>query len=544
MRKILISGIMCTMLLMGGGCLSAQAAFEPSLEAAYNTAVQGQDMLDGLNVTVMEKIVSSQTNAAAQKQVDLKLSGIRSDYLKADIKVTTDEGSAENYYREGYYYTTTSDGKVKREMDRSSIWDIVNAHTYIDLTSNYLKMLCSETADDGSVTYRFAATPESLGDYSKKLLEGAGNGQGIVIDSLQGTMLTDQDGHVESRAIQMVYTVTNGDQSETFLMNTDVEFRQIGEAVNVALPDLTEYKTKEAEKPVETLTPLSQQVYVTTDVNVRAAGNLSAVILGGVSAGGGIMETGYTSDGWIQVQYNGAAGYIWGEYVTTKKPVITKSGSGIMYATADVNVRNAYDSSGAVLGVLSKGSSIEMTGTTDNGWVRVKYNGQTGYVYADYLSWEAPIADTYVENGYMSGIVTDASLGVLTIQRDDGQGSESFNTSYAQMNFKDTLCTGDWVEVLYYGAGAPYTASVVNDYTRHNAVSEAKSVSVEGVVVELSSDTMKILGTDGVYRTFDILWSDFEMTDGLYEGKYVTVSWMSSTNGAETKNIEALRVRG
>lgn len=525
------------------GSVRAGAAFEPSLEAAYNMAVQGQDTLDGLDVSVLEKTVSGSTNVASEKEVDLKVSGIRTDRLNAEIAVKTEEGSTENFYRDDYYYATTSDGKVKREMERASIWNMINAHTYLDLTSNYLKMLSSETNSDGTVTYQFAATQETLGDYSKKLLEGASGEQGLVIDSLHGTMITDADDHVTNRNIQMVYTVTQNGQSETFLMTTEVTFHQIGEKVDVVLPDLSEYKLQSSGKPVETITPLAQTVYMTADVNVRAAGDLSAVILGGLNAGTGIMETGYTSDGWIQVQYNGAVGYVWGEYVSTKKPVLTKSGSGTMYTTADVNVRSTYSSDGQIYGTLPKGGAVEITGTTDNGWVRVKYNGVAAYVYADYLSWNVPVVDTYVQEGYLSGVVTDASFGVMTIRRDDGQGEAVFNTTYARMNLKDTICTGDWVEITYSGAGAPYTASVVNDYTRHVDANEEQSVSAEGVITALTPDTVKILDSDGIYRSFDISDCDFEMAEDLYEGRYVIVYWMSRTNGTETQNIQALRIK-
>lgn len=543
MKKKVLAGMIGALLMACFGSVRAGAAFEPSLEAAYNMAVQGQDTLDGLDVSVLEKTVSGSTNVASEKEVDLKVSGIRTDRLNAEIAVKTEEGSTENFYRDDYYYATTSDGKVKREMERSSIWNMINAHTYLDLTSNYLKMLSSETNSDGTVTYQFAATQETLGDYSKKLLEGASEEQGLVIDSLHGTMITDADDHVTNRNIQMVYTVTQNGQSETFLMTTEVTFHQIGEKVDVVLPDLSEYKLQSSRKPVETITPLAQTVYMTADVNVRAAGDLSAVILGGLNAGTGIMETGYTSDGWIQVQYNGAVGYVWGEYVSTKKPVLTKSGSGMMYTTADVNVRSTYSSDGQIYGTLPKGSAVEITGTTDNGWVRVKYNGVAAYVYADYLSWNVPVVDTYVQEGYLSGVVTDASFGVMTIRRDDGQGEAVFNTTYARMNLKDTICTGDWVEITYSGAGTPYTASVVNDYTRHVDANEEQSVSAEGVITALTPDTMKILDSDGIYRSFDISDCDFEMAEDLYEGRYVIVYWMSRTNGTETQNIQALRIQ-
>lgn len=544
MKKKALAAFLCAAMLAGSISATGQAAFEVNLEAAYNTAVQGQDALDGLDVTVKERTISASTNLSAYKEVSLKVSGIKGSVLSADIQVTTDEGSTESYFRNNSYYTETSEGKIRREMDRADIWKMINSHIYLDMTSNYLKMLYSETDEAGDVNYIFVATEDSLGDYAKKLLEGSGEDQGLVIDSLQGTMKTDSQGHVKSRTIQMVYTMTKDTVSETFMMTSEAAFNQNGEAVTVSLPDLTEYKKLETEKPVETITPLTQTIYTTEDVNVRAAGSLSAVILGGLYAGIGVTETGYTSDGWIQIQYNGVTGYIWGEYTSTEKPVLTTKGSGTMYATAGVNIRQSYSSDSVVIGVLLKGEGIEITGTTSNGWVRVKYNGQTGYVYSDYLSWSEPVADTYVQNGYTSGTVTDASFGVLVIERDGGQGTATFNTTYAQMNLRDTIATGDWVEIFYYGAGAPYTASQVNNYTRHSKLDEERSVTVEGVITELSPDEMELTGSDGICRIFDISNCDFEMAEDLYEGKYVMVTWMSKTNGTETKNIEVLRVKG
>ena len=213
MRRKILLGVCAMALFAGVYGIPADAAFEPELEAAYNTAVQGQDTLEGLNVSVTERTVSSATNLAAEKTMELKVSGIQTDTLKADIQVKSEETASESYYTDGHYYAETSDGKTKREMDRASIWQMINANTYLDLTSNYLKMLCSEKNTDGSVTYCFAATPETLSDYAKKLLQGAGNEQGFAIDSLQGTMQVDTDGHVTSRSIQLVYTVTQQEQS-------------------------------------------------------------------------------------------------------------------------------------------------------------------------------------------------------------------------------------------------------------------------------------------------------------------------------------------
>ena len=543
MKRRIAAVLAASLILSSGNYMISEAAFEPSVEAAYNTAIQGLDALDGLDVTVVERTTSASTNITAEKEVELQVSGLKKATLQADIRVEAEEGDTESYYRGNAYYTTTSDGKIKREMDRGTIWEMINSHIYLDMTSNYLQMLCSSELPDGMIEYQFAATEETLGDYAKKLLYGSGDGQCLVIDALFGTMITDEEGHIKERDVQMIYTVNSSGKDETYMVQSNALFHQDGE-VTISLPDLSEYKLLEAEKPIETITPLMQNVYTTDDVNVRAAGDINSIIIGGLSAGTCVTETGYTSDGWIQIQYNGAAGYVSGDYISTTNTVFTKDQTGTMYATAGVNIRDTYSSAGAILGVLYKGEPIDISGKTTNGWIRVNYKGHVGYVFADYLSYEAPVADTYVKNGYISGYVTDASYGVITIAKEDGTGTETFNTVYAQMNLKDTIYTGDWVEIYYYGAGAPYTASVLNDYTRHSSAVEMSSVEVEGVITKLTPSRLELTGSDGIYRTFDISNAECEMSEDLYEGKYVIVSWMSATNGSEFRDIEALRIRG
>ena len=535
--------LLSVLLAVQAAPLSLQASFEQNVEAFYNTAVQGQGALDGLDVTVAETTVSSSTNLSSEKKVDLKVTGMKGNSLQADIRVDTQEGTTESYYRNGYYYTNTSDGKQKQEMDRSTVWDLINSEVYMNMTSNYLKLLYSQTSADGGTIFHFAANSSTLGDYTQKFLQGSGEGQGVEVDFLQGTLETDPEGNIVSRNTEIVYTVTNGENAETFMVEMTADFHQNSQTVSLSSPDLAEYKESKPEKPSATITTLVRTVYTTEDVNVRASGSISAVILGGLNAGSGVTQTGYTSDGWIQIQYNGSTGYIWGDYISTVKPVLTKVTNGTMYATCGVNVRSGYSSDNTIIGSLSKGQGIDITGITDNNWIRVKYNGHTGYVYADYLSWSEPVADTYVQNGYLSGVVTDASFGSLTIQRDDGRGTASFNTTYASLNLKDTIYTGDWVEVYFTGVGTPYAASQVNDYTSHTDAGDAQSVTIEGVVVTCKPDQIEVMGSDGIYRTFDIEDSDLEMADDLCEGMVVTVSWMSKTNGAETKNIKALRVK-
>ncbi len=61
-----------------------------------------------------------------------------------------------------------------------------------------------------------------------------------------------------------------------------------------------------------------------------------------------------------------------------------------MYAISSVRVRASYSTSSEVLGSLAEGESVQCTGESDNGWMRVSWKGHTGFVSKSYLSDTAP----------------------------------------------------------------------------------------------------------------------------------------------------------
>ncbi len=66
-----------------------------------------------------------------------------------------------------------------------------------------------------------------------------------------------------------------------------------------------------------------------------------------------------------------------------------KDTTGVMYATADVNVRNEPDIDGERLGTLDEGEKVTVTGIcNETGWYRITYDGSVGYVSNDYLTSE------------------------------------------------------------------------------------------------------------------------------------------------------------
>lgn len=88
------------------------------------------------------------------------------------------------------------------------------------------------------------------------------------------------------------------------------------------------------------------------------------------------------SGSWIKVKYSSKTGYVYGNYVGKD----TSSTTTTKYVnTSSLNVRSGASTSYSVIGKLSKGSKVEVI-STSNGWSKIKYNGQTGYVSSKYLS--------------------------------------------------------------------------------------------------------------------------------------------------------------
>lgn len=82
------------------------------------------------------------------------------------------------------------------------------------------------------------------------------------------------------------------------------------------------------------------------------------------------------------------------EVTPTPAPVVEQSPSGVnvevktatYIATAGVYVRSDCSTDGEVLGSLENGQTVTSTGVCENGWIRIDYEGQAGYVSGDFVT--------------------------------------------------------------------------------------------------------------------------------------------------------------
>lgn len=165
---------------------------------------------------------------------------------------------------------------------------------------------------------------------------------------------------------------------------------------------------KEAENQMAQATSFTGWVNVNA-LNLRSNANTNSSVLGAFTKGDKVSGT--LENGWLKVNHNGQVAYISADYLSNtevKKPVVenkqeiktqnnqqapapAKKENTVQSQaytgwvnTAALNVRAGASTSNNIIGNYTMGDKV--SGQLANGWLKVNYNGQTGYVSANLLS--------------------------------------------------------------------------------------------------------------------------------------------------------------
>lgn len=131
---------------------------------------------------------------------------------------------------------------------------------------------------------------------------------------------------------------------------------------------------------------VAEKVYAkaTTTVNVRASDSEQADKVDKVTGGTKLEVLEQKVNGWSKVKIGKTEGYIKSEYLQLLNAAVNETVIGTVTATSNVNVRMSGSETADRLGVLSGGQTVDLLGR-ENGWCKINYNGQIGYVKEDFV---------------------------------------------------------------------------------------------------------------------------------------------------------------
>ena len=134
-------------------------------------------------------------------------------------------------------------------------------------------------------------------------------------------------------------------------------------------------------------TPIVTSAKVTTDVNLRETASWSGNKIMVIKKGTAVEVVSKSAD-WTKVKYSGKTGYVPTEYVsggTTNSGTGESTPQGDMVSVKDATWLRKTDSwSADKMVLLQKGDKAKFISRTAD-WVKVNYNGQIGYLTADYV---------------------------------------------------------------------------------------------------------------------------------------------------------------
>lgn len=139
----------------------------------------------------------------------------------------------------------------------------------------------------------------------------------------------------------------------------------------------------EGEPPQQTA-PQPTSGTATTTVNVRISDSEQAEKIGKVSGGTEVPIVEQLLNGWTHILYEGKDGYIKSEFLRVAETADNSQVIGQVTASTNINVRLAPSQEAAKMGVLTGGDQVDLLERAD-GWCKVIYNGQVGYVKEEYV---------------------------------------------------------------------------------------------------------------------------------------------------------------
>jgi uncharacterized protein YraI len=143
------------------------------------------------------------------------------------------------------------------------------------------------------------------------------------------------------------------------------------------------------------------------NVNLRDAPSFAGIALTSVAEGSivDVLDGPFTDDAdgtvWYMINASGQAGYMISDYLVNADGAVSPAAAAT--TTANLNLRTGPGTSFAVLLVIPNGATVNTTGSVQNGYTQLTYNGTTGWSASQYLS---------ITGGETAAIVADGPLNL------------------------------------------------------------------------------------------------------------------------------------
>ncbi|WP_055072041.1 SH3 domain-containing protein [Clostridium massiliamazoniense] len=232
-----------------------------------------------------------------------------------------------------------------------------------------------------------------------------------------------------------------------------------------AVPSITATASP-AQQNVRLLANRNTKVVTANGLNVRAKASINSSRLGILPKGSKVEVIGQEGN-WSKIMYNGKVAYVASSYLANgtsgtstsqAKPQGTSQKAKVVTANG-LNVRAKASINSSRLGILPKGSKVEVIGQEGN-WSKIMYNGKVAYVASSYLA--NGTSGTSTSQAKPQG--TSQKAKVVTANGLNVRAKASVNSSRLGILPKGSKVEvigqeGNWSKIMYNGKVAFVSAT-------------------------------------------------------------------------------------
>ncbi|MEH6866581.1 SH3 domain-containing protein [Priestia megaterium] len=251
-----------------------------------------------------------------------------------------------------------------------------------------------------------------------------------------------------------------------------------------------------------TVASAAAETYTTTaNLNIRSGPSTSNAIIATVKQGTQLTVVGQAASGWLKVSYQGKTGYVSSEYVKKSASSTTKT----YVTTANLNIRSGPSTSSAIVVTVKQGTQLTSTEQAANGWLKVSYQGKTGYVSTQYVKEStgssepapapAPAASVYVATANLNVRTTASTSGAVMATLKAG----------TQLDVTAKAANG-WLKITYQGKAGYVSGQYVRALAGMKVVSNPESIQV--VVNKQNKLPENYVPKDLVYTTIPFTFKE------------------------------------
>lgn len=235
----------------------------------------------------------------------------------------------------------------------------------------------------------------------------------------------------------------------------------------------------------------------TANLRLRSGASLTSSVLLVMPRGATVLTTGVTQNGFSQLTYQGTTGWASTQYLSSGGGTVL----GNMWVIGGaLNLRSGPSTSNSVLLVMPNGAQVSVTGSPENGFTPVRYNGMDGWAYTQYLSSSGPGSGATATPGTVIGEAW-VNTGALNLRSGPGTSNNVLDVMPrgAQLGVLGSAQNG-FTPVRYEGTdGWAYSQYL----TTVNPV--ATATATVGSIIETRYTTANLNLRSGASTSFGVL---------------------------------------